>query len=316
MNAQKGKRMNKLQKMVLKVLSSPRIDMTEDYSWVRKLQRFFTRRPSRKETHILDQKIYSADGSREVPVRIFYPEVLEHEDILLFFHGGGWVIGDIDTYTKTCINMTDLTKRIVLSVDYRLAPEYPYPAGLEDCCQVTEWVLNHLELIGLTDASQVTLIGDSAGGNLAAAVSLKLRDDEKPIPEKQILLYPVTNWDHTETAPYESIRTKGYDYGLTSKKVQEYMELYQPDIEKRKISYISPLQAADLSNQPDTLVITAENDPLRDEGEAYGEELKKSGNQVQIYRILNSVHGFISYPKFSKNVIEAYEQINAFLNAD
>ncbi len=306
--------MKPLVKMALKLLSSPKINMAEDYLWIRKAQQFFSGKPIRTNYRILDRKIYSADKSHDIPVRIFQPVEKKTDDVLLFFHGGGWVIGDINTYTKPCMNMADLTGRTVYSVDYRLAPEHPYPAGLEDCYRVADAMLDNLSLIGLTDASQLTLIGDSAGGNLAAAVSLLLRDNRKDHPQKQILLYPVAYWDHTEESPYESIRTKGMDYGLTAKKVSEYMELYQPDIEKRKSPYIAPLMAKDLTNQPNTLILTSENDPLRDEGEAYGEALKEAGNKVDIHRVKESVHGFITYPKISKLVVEAYEEINDFLD--
>ncbi len=305
--------MNKIVKLILKVMSSPKIDMKQDYPVIRKVQQFFSRKPIRKKNQILDQKIYSVDG-HEIPVRIFYPEVKNHEDVLLFFHGGGWVIGDVDTYTQTCLNMADLTERVVFSVDYRLAPEFPYPAGLDDCYQVTLWVLTHLKVLGLEDISQVTLIGDSAGGNLAAAVALKLRDEQNLVLHNQILLYPVTYWDHSENSPFETIRTKGFDYGLTSKKVQDYMDLYQPDENKRKTPYISPLMCTDLTNQPRTLVITAENDPLRDEGEAYGAALEKAGAYVKIIQVKGTVHGFIGFPKFSKVITEAYQEISRFLN--
>lgn len=296
--------MNRIIKMVLKAFSSPKIDMKEDYPLVRKLQNLFAPKP-KKDYLILDRKIYSEDFSHDIPVRIFYPRKMEHSDGLLFFHGGGWVIGNIDTYTNVCINMAELTGRTVYSVDYRLAPEHPYPQGLEDCFRATEVLL---------DDSKLTLIGDSAGANLAAAVSLMLRDKGKAVPKKQILLYPVTYWDHSDASPFKSIRTNGVDYGLTSKKVREYMELYQPDSSLRKGPYISPLMAEDLSRQPDTLVITAQFDPLRDEGEAYGIALRKAGNRVRIHRILGAVHGFIAYPRFAKSVTEAYREINDFLN--
>ncbi|WP_034552164.1 alpha/beta hydrolase [Carnobacterium funditum] len=306
--------MKLLVKIVLKLLSSPKINIEEDYLWIRKMQHFFSGKPIRTNYRILDRKIYSADKSHDIPVRIFQPVEKKDNEVLLFFHGGGWVIGDINTYTKPCMNMADLTGRTVYSVDYRLAPEYPYPAGLEDCYRVADVMLDNLSLIGLTDASQLILIGDSAGGNLAAAVSLLLRDNRKDYPQQQILLYPVTFWDHTEDSPYESIRTKGTEYGLTAKKVSEYMKLYQPDKEKRKSPYIAPLMAPNLANQPSTLILTSENDPLRDEGEAYGEALKEAGNNVRIHRVKESVHGFITYPKVSKLVIEAYHEINDFLD--
>ena len=305
--------MNPLFRIVLKLVSSPKINMQEDYLWVRKVQQFFSSKPKRGY-RILDKKIYSEDRSHDIPVRIFYPKEPLNEDVLVFFHGGGWVIGDIDTYTTACTNMADLTGRVVYSVDYRLAPEYPYPSGLEDCYRIAETLMTHLELSGSTEASQITLIGDSAGGNLAAAVSLLLRDRGKVVPAKQILLYPVTYWNHTESSPFESIRTNGYEYGLTAKKVQEYMEMYEPDPTNRKDPYISPLMAKDLKDQPKTLIITAEFDPLRDEGEMYGIALKEAGNDVVIQRIGGAVHGFITYPRFAITVTAAYQAINDFLN--
>lgn len=307
--------MNPIFKFMLKMMSSPKINMQEDYEFVRKMQQLFSSKP-KKGYIILDQKIYSEDHSHDIPVRVFRPQELRHDDALLFVHGGGWVTGNIDTYTSTCINMADLTGRVVYSVNYRLAPEHPYPAGLEDCYQVVDVLLNHLGKTGLTDASKLTLIGDSAGANLIAAVSLLLRDEGNIVPARQILLYPVTYWDHSENSPFESIRTNGYDYGLTAKKMQEYMELYAPELETRQSPYISPLSADDLTRQPDTLIITAEFDPLRDEGEAYGEKLKKAGNKVKIHRVKETVHGFITYPKFVEPVVETYEVINAFLTAD
>lgn len=307
--------MNPFFKFVLKLMSSPKINMQEDYQFVRKMQQLFSKGP-KKGYIILDHKIYSKNHSHDIPVRVFHPKEKRHEDALVFVHGGGWVTGNIDTYTTTCINMAELTGRVVYSVNYRLAPEHPYPAGLEDCYQVIDVLLNHLELTRLANASKLTLIGDSAGANLIAAVSLKLRDEGKIVPAKQILLYPVTYWDHTENSPFESIRTNGYDYGLTAKKMQEYMELYSPDLEIRQSAYISPLMAFDLSRQPDTLIITAEFDPLRDEGEAYGEKLQSAGNHVVIHRIKETVHGFITYPTFVEPVVEAYEVINAFLDRE
>ena len=157
-------------------------------------------------------------------------------------------------------------------------------------------------------------MGDSAGGNLAAAVSLKLRNENEKLPIKQVLIYPLTYWEHNENSPYESVRENGYDYGLTIKKINEYMEMYVPNEEERKSPYVAPLLAEDFRNQPDTLVITSEFDPLRDEGEAYGRALKEAGNHVEIKRILNSVHGFITYPPFVDPLTESYKLMNEFLN--
>lgn len=302
--------MNPLFKLLMKFASSPRIDMQEDYVWVRKLQEFFSK-ASIDEYHFLDEKIYSKTEDHEIPVRIFHPENRTQEEYIIYIHGGGWALGNIDTYTSACVNLANRLGRIVYSIDYRRAPEHPYPAGLEDCLQATDALMTPIE--GEKERKWI-LMGDSAGGNLAAAVSLKRKEENKRLPESQILLYPLTHWDHTENSPFKSIITNGYDYGLTIKKIQEYMEMYAPDEEIRKSPYIAPLMADDLSKQPDTLIITTEYDPLRDEGEAYGVQLKKAGNHVEVHRILNSVHGFITYPPYVTPLVEAYNLMNNFLN--
>lgn len=302
--------MNPLFKLVMKFASSPRIDMQEDYIWVRKVQQFFSE-TSIDEYQFLDEKIYSKEAEHEIPVRIFHPENRIHEEHIIYIHGGGWALGNIDTYTSACVNLTNKLGRIVYSIDYRLAPEHPYPAGLQDCLRAIDVLMT--PETG-KKARKWILIGDSAGGNLAAAVSLKRKAEDKKLPEKQVLLYPLTHWDHTESSPFESIITNGYDYGLTIKKIQEYMEMYAPDEKIRKSPYIAPLMAEDLSNQPETLIITTEYDPLRDEGEAYGVALRKAGNYVEVQRILNSVHGFITYPPYVTPLVEAYELMNNFLN--
>lgn len=304
--------MNPLFKFILRLVSSPKIDIQEDYQSMRRMQRFFARNPQPRY-RFLDEKIYTTEGNHEIPVRIFYPKEKRHNEAVLYVHGGGWVIGDIETYSRTCINLADSLGRIVYSVDYRLAPEAPYPAGLNDCLRVAEVLMTEIE--GEEERDWI-FMGDSAGANLIAAVSLVLRDNGRTLPGKQVLIYPVTYWDHTEASPFESIKTNGYEYGLTIKKIQEYMELYAPDMSIRKSPTISPLMADNLSEQPDTLVITAEFDPLRDEGEMYGKALEKAGNSVRIHRVLNAVHGFITYPKFTEPVEETIKVIKEFLGQE
>ena len=302
--------MNPLFKFVLKLASSPKIDMQEDYVWVREVQKFFSK-TSNEDYHFLDEKIYAGNLDHEIPIRIFYPENRKHEEHVIYIHGGGWALGDVDTYTSACVNLANHLNRVVYLIDYRKAPEYPYPAAFEDCLQAVK-VLQESAVEG--KKKKWILMGDSAGGNLAAAVSLKLREEELTLPYKQVLIYPLTYWDHSEESPFDSVRTNGYDYGLTIKKITEYMEMYVPDEEERKSPYVSPLMADDLRNQPDTLVLTAEFDPLRDEGEEYGRALKAAGNHVEIRRILDSVHGFITYPSYLEPLTDAYKIMNAFLN--
>ncbi|MGI5967876.1 MAG: alpha/beta hydrolase [Anaerotruncus rubiinfantis] len=252
-------------------------------------------------------------GDHTVPVRIFTPETEGEHPILLFFHGGGWVTGNIDTYDRACTHMAKLTGHVVVSVDYRLAPEHPFPAGLEDCYAVARDIFLDAQLLGVP-AESITLIGDSAGGNLAAALSLLARDRGEFLPHRQILLYPATYNDHTARSPFPSVRENGEGYILTAKRIGEYMELYASCGADRKSPYFAPLLAEDLSGQPDTLIITAQYDPLRDEGEAYGKKLLAEGNRVKIHRIGEALHGFITLPPTLRVVKEAYGVINEFLS--
>lgn len=301
---------------VLRLFAAPRLDIREDYEKVRRAQRqLAVLPPSRYRT--LDVEIMSADGDHPIPVRVFHPRERRRDEVLLFFHGGGWVTGDIESYTPACATMADLTGCVVASVDYRLAPEHPFPAGLDDCLRVAELLLADPARAGVDSSSEVVLVGDSAGGNLTAAVSLALRDRGERGAERQIMLYPVTHWDHDPvTSPFASVRRHGGDYRLTNTEVQEYFELYVPDPAARAQPLVAPLIADDLSRQPETLIITAELDLLCDEGEAYGAALQRAGNRVTVHRVDGALHGFITLPRFSRSLREAYDVINAFLDGD
>ena len=307
--------MNPLLRLALRLLAFARFDVREDYERVRRLQRQLAALPSaRYRTPPWDTFSDSGDGHR-VPVRVFTPREQRRDELLLFFHGGGWVTGDIESYTPACATMADLTGCRVASVDYRLAPEHPFPAGLEDCYGAARGLLEDPSRAGLTDAEKIVLVGDSAGGNLAAAVSLLLREQGHRVPRRQILLYPVTHWDHDPTtSPFESVRRHGEDYRLTNTEVEDYFDMYVPDPVQRRNRLVSPLMAGDLSAQPDTLLITAELDLLCDEGEAYAHALAEAGNRVSVHRIEHAVHGFITLPRFARPLKEAYELIDAFLD--
>ena len=315
---ERGPFMNPFMKIILKILSSPTLDVAEDYRWMRWLRRVVSGGP-KKGYRMMDLQLFSEDYSHEIPIRIFYPKHQQHPEPILFFHGGGWVIGDIDTYTNPCINLADSTGRVVYSVDYRLAPEHPYPAGFDDCYRAADFLFNQTnlkQLNGAESAPDWILVGDSAGANLAAAVSLRLKELKKERPKKQVLFYPVTYWDHTEESPFESIQTNGYDYGLTSAKVQSYMEMYAPDMNVRKTALVSPLMEKDLSHLPDTLLLTAEFDPLRDEGAAFGKSLRDAGNYARIHQVEGAVHGFFTYPMSSPTLSGAFKIMNEFLNEE
>lgn len=302
--------MRPIKKSIVRILSKPHLNLKKNYKVYRKVIGFFNP-PIKKEYRTLDHKIM-VEG-REIPVRVFLPEESEKTRVLIFFHGGGWVTGDIDSYTNVCRNMANQTQHIVVSVDYRLAPENPFPRGVEDCYHVTKEIFRRRELLNVSQ-EEITLIGDSAGGNLAAVVSLMGRDREEFYPKKQILIYPATNYDHSEHSPYDSVRENGEDYIMTSKRIQDYLDLYVGKEEDKLNPYVAPILSKDLTNQPDTLIITAQYDPLRDEGEAYGHKLKKSGSRVEIHRVEDAIHGFFSTPLNTDQVSKTYQWIHDFLN--
>lgn len=302
--------MHPFKRMALKALSRPYIDLKKYYKMHRRVLNAVN--PYFKPMYnMLDHRIDVEN--RNIPVRVFHPGENEAQGILIFFHGGGWVTGNIDSYTNICANMANQTGRRVISVDYSLAPENPFPAGVEDCYHAARELFLNPGLFKCRQ-SDITLIGDSAGGNLAAAVSLMARDRGDFLPSKQILIYPATYNDHSESSPFDSIRENGRDYILTSKRIQDYMDMYIQNEKYRYSPYAAPLLAEDLSGQPDTLIITAEYDPLRDEGEAYGKRLMEFGNHVRVFRIKNALHGFLALPKKSDYVIKCYERINLFLS--
>ena len=302
--------MNGITRRFLKFISTNNINLKKNYKRYRRIINFFN--PHIEPIYkMLDHKIYAED--REIPVRLFIPEKSNSSKVIIFFHGGGWVTGNIDSYSNVCSLMANQTGHRVISVDYRLAPEYPFPAGLMDCYKVVSEIFLNSHILNANN-EDITIVGDSAGGNLASAVSLMARDRGGFLPSKQILIYPASYYDHGPGSPYPSVVENGTDYLMTSERIQDYMDLYVPNEEDRENPYVAPLLADNLKNQPDTLVITAEFDPLRDEGEAYGKRLKEDGNNVIIHRVKDEIHGFFSNPLRKDTVNDLYEIINNFLN--
>lgn len=302
---------NKVMQAALGVLSYPEIDIKKTYLVEREIQKLTARRRRNSELYrIWEHKVRCKN--HEVPVRIFTPAGCTRPSVLLFFHGGGWVTGTIDSYDAVCADMAAMTGCIVASVDYRLAPEHRFPAAPEDCYAVARELFLNSTLLGI-QPSDIVLIGDSAGGNLAAVVSLMARDFGEFLPSRQILIYPATGNDHTETSVFPSVRENGTGYLLTSKRVCDYLALYQNSEEDRKNPYFAPLSALSFANQPDTLLITAQYCPLRDEGEEYGKKLRDAGNHVRICRIPDALHGYFSLPVRFKLVKDTYAIINRFL---
>ncbi len=301
---------NKIMLTMLKALSYAEIDVKKNYRIDRIIENIIHHAP-KQLYEMWDQEI-AVDGYK-LPVRLFSPKKFRSPEILLFFHGGGWVEGNIETYTKSCAELSRHTGRRVLSVDYRLAPEYPFPCAPEDCYMVARELFLHTTQPE-TAGDRIILMGDSAGGNLAAVVSLMAADRGEFHVKRQILLYPSTYNDHSLASPFPSVIEKGTDFLLTSKRLCDYQDLYLQNKEDINNPYFAPLLSDRLEHQPKTLLITAEHDPLRDEGEAYGKKLSKYGNDVICYRMKDALHGFFSLPLPFKHVRQCYELINEFLD--
>lgn len=299
-------------RIMLKTLSFPSdIDLDKSY----RLERTLTKvrhLPISKAFYTMWDHELIVDG-HSIPVRIFEPpsyNTAVPPAVIIYFHGGGWVSGNIDSYTNTCANLSKKTGRIVVSVDYRLAPENPFPAALIDCYCVCSEISSDLTLFGTSD---IILMGDSAGGNLAAAVSLLARDFGGFKPKKQVLIYPATYNDHSESSPFLSTHENGSDFVLTTKRINEYMNFYASCEDDKQSCYFAPLLARSFDDLPETLLITAEFDPLRDEGEELGRRLNRDGTKCRIYRIPGTIHGFFNKNAAYKPVREVVAIINNFL---
>lgn len=225
--------------------------------------------------------------AKDIPVRIYSPLVRGSRGALVYFHGGGWVLGDLDSHDDICRRLAGGAGITVVSVDYRLAPETQFPGPLDDCYTATDWIANNAEELDV-DAMKIAVGGDSAGGNLAAAVALKARDETWPNICFQLLVYPVTD-ARFDTASY---RDNAKGYLLTRDAMMWFWDHYVPNPSSRTLAYASPLRADSLAMLPPALVLTAEYDPLRDEGEAYANALRSAGVEVTQTRYQGLIHGF------------------------
>ena len=223
-----------------------------------------------------------------VATRIYTPAGDGPFPIVMMFHGGGWVIGDLVTADAQSREVCAGVGAIVVSVDYRLAPEHVFPAAADDCYAATAWVAeNGATLNG--DPSRLAVAGDSAGGNLAAVVSQMARDKGGPAIAFQLLVYPVTDGANFDTVSY---RDNADGYMLTTESMHWFWNHYAPAEADRMNPYASPLLAESLESLPPAFVMTAEFDPLRDEGEAYAEKMSAAGNVVMCKRYDGLIHGF------------------------
>jgi acetyl esterase len=230
----------------------------------------------------------------QIPVRIYRPKSAAADaklPVLVFFHGGGWVIGDIETHHTVCQRFAQDGNLLVVSVDYRLAPEHRYPAAVDDCWAATRWAAANAASIG-GDAAKLAVGGDSAGGNLAAIVALMARDAGAPKIGYQCLIYPAVD----ALANTGSMARNAEGYLLTTAAMKYFYDHYAPNIADRANWRCSPLRAATLAGVAPAMVITAGFDPLRDEGADYARRLAADGVRVEYVEYGGLIHGFFGMP--------------------
>ncbi len=246
-----------------------------------------------------------------VPGRVYRPPGAGPFAVVMMFHGGGWVIGDLVTADRQSREICKGAGVVVISIDYRLAPENRFPAAADDCYAATVWAAEHAGAYD-GDPTRLAVAGDSAGGNLAAVVAQMARDKNGPAIAFQLLVYPVTDGVGFDTPSY---RSNAEGYLLTADSMRWFWNHYAPTVSDRDHPYASPLLAAELSGLPPALVMTAEFDPLRDEGEAYARQLSSAGVDTTLVRWDGFIHGFFGHTGVIKAALEPMHKACAALRA-
>lgn len=247
---------------------------------------------------VKDIQVKGRDG-HQIPVRLYYPEAMGKLPIVVYYHRGGWVFSNVEEADPSCRRFANHLGCIVASVDYRLAPENPFPKPLNDCYDALEWVSKNREELG---GSSMIVAGESAGGNMAASVALQARDKRGPNIDAQILMYPLIspdlNVDTYRNSPDQSFITMGA--------MHFFWNAYLQNPEDAKNPYACLDKVSDLKGLPPAIVVTAEYDPLHAEGEQYACRLKAAGNTVEHLKFPKVIHGFLDLPLYSDKQIVAW----------
>lgn len=257
------------------------------------------------------------NGEISVPIRIYYPTKWSTEnpsDVIFFIHGGGFMYGSIEEYDMAVKKLAKVTEKIVIALDYRLAPEYPYPAALNDVSAVFEWIIQNLNIIG-GKGKKITVMGDSAGANLATVLTLKARDEGNDHILCQVLYYPPTTFVELEfPSRLYFFRDKRRTYMISEDFVRESKASYLPDSIDETLPYLSPLEA-DLSGDiPPVLMLNAQVDPIRDDGRLYAEKLREYGQEVSYVEYPGILHGFFNLYMIFNEGKESMKLVKEFID--
>lgn len=245
-----------------------------------------------------------------IQCRVYTPEGQGPFPLFIYYHGGGWVLGDLEVSDSSCRMLAHKTNCIVISVNYRLAPEHKFPTPVNDAYVALQWVYKNSPSFN-GDRTRLVVGGDSVGGNLATVVTMMARDQKGPSIAAQVLIYPATNLEFDS----ESHRTFAKGFGLDRELLFWFRNHYLQKEEDKQNGYASPLVAEEVSHLPTAIIITAENDVLRDEGRAYAERLRSSGVSVEYICAAGMIHGyFANMPVFSKNIEWTVSRIKEFLH--
>lgn len=281
-----------------------------------------SRQPSDKMLKMLSSKqkqvtdtVLNLEGI-DVPIRIYYPtkrSLSGMQEAILFFHGGGFIMGSIDQYHMMVAELARKTGMPVISVGYRLATEYPFPAGLTDCYNVYLWLRSHGGNLGI-DTENIFLMGDSAGGNLATVVTLMCRDFNQAQPRGQILIYPATCLaERDDNSTRYFLMDPNREYILSETFIRKARTQYMGANNNAHDPYLSPLEASLSGDLPPALIITAECDPLRDSGRDYAAKLSKAGVPVNYIEYSGTIHGFMSLYLILKEGRDAMKEVREFI---
>lgn len=287
-----------------------RVNSMPSPSWSRVTPEEFRRRPLAlptppmpvKEIHNIQVEL----PGRTLPMRVYIPDSVKESPApaLVFYHGGGWVIGNIRSHDPICRFLANIGRCVVFSVEYRLAPENKFPAAVEDAYDAVAWLSRHAHEFGV-DATRIAVGGDSAGGNLATVASIWAKERLSPKIAFQLLIYPSTGYD--TALPPPSVNENGEGYLLTTEMMKWFREHYLHSFDDLNNPYVSPIFYEDLSGLPPAYVATAQYDPLRDVGRAYADKLRESGVAVTYENFAGLIHGFAHFHGLSPGATKALE---------
>ena len=265
----------------------------------------------RAQVHAVEDRVVSLPDV-DLTIRIYTPHEADEYRVLMYYHGGCFFSGNLESHDDVARSLCAETGHKVIAIDYRLAPEFPYPTPLNDCYNVTKWVTENKDALQW-DGKNLAISGDSSGGNFVAAITLMARERKEFSITKQILLYPSLDLDFTQFR-YPSLTENGTGYFVESASLLEMNSFYLKGGVDTNDPLVSPVRAESLKDLPNALVITAEFDPFRDEGELYADKLKQDGVQVVVKRYEGVTHGFLGKWTHLPEYAGVYQYIGDFLN--